>query len=151
MTFIELSSASRMRLHSSQRQTLVQLCSVSGDFKPGSFITLASGGHLISRLFLEAQLQFVSLKWGCWIVSSTKDTLSLFEKKDKQWMRKYKALSYAQSHCPVFVLIFVCSACLGHLHTDIWFILQGCSIKYRLNGLLNLSIFRVGPAPAFQS
>lgn len=151
MTFIEVSSASRMKLPASQRQTLVHLCSVSGDFNPGSFITLASGGHLISRLFLEAQLQFVSLKWGCWIVSSTKDKLSLFEEKDKQSLRTYKALSYAQSHRPVFVLIFVCSACLGHLPTDIWFILQGCSIKYRFNGLLNLSIFPVGPAPSFQS
>lgn len=76
MTFIEMSSANRMRLHASQRQTLARMCSVSGDFNPGSFINLASGDHIISRLFLEAQLQFVSLKGGCWIVRNTKDMLS---------------------------------------------------------------------------
>ena len=61
--------------------------------------------------------------------------------------RNYNALSYAQSHRPVFVfLALVYSACLAHLPTDTWIILSRtvalCSIKYRLNGLLNLSIFQ---------
>ena len=55
-----MSAASRTRLHMSQRQTVLGILQFECWLTNGSFINLASGGHVISRLFLEAQLQSVS-------------------------------------------------------------------------------------------
>lgn len=60
------------------------------------------------------------------------------EEEERQSLRKYKALSYAQSHSPVFVLLTF-AACLSHLPTNTWIVLRGYYSVFCVNGLLNLS------------
>lgn len=164
MTFIEISSASRVKLHASQRQTPARLCCAILQFEcwltNGSFINLASGGHLISRLFLEAQLQSASLKWGCWTAMSTEDMKSA---SGRVWGRRETVTKEIQGTklCVVtqscLCLFNICLFCLSeppahwHMNYTAWCDVSLCFIKYKLNGQLNLSIFLVGPAPSNQS
>lgn len=127
----------------------LRLCSASCNLNAGSqmdsFINLASGGHLIRRLSLEAQLQSASLKWEFWTASNTKDMLSASEVATEE-VRSAKLCAVTQSYdFPLRICLFGLSEPPAHWDAAI-------TETVLLNAdELNLLICLVGPVSHIQS